>query len=91
MVLTGAGIDLLVIQSPMAIVSSLPARTAPMWVKAVTRSRTGAGMAPPTVMAPRGTQLSRIAVGKASGIEDQCVVYGGCARLFIDAPRQIQQ
>jgi hypothetical protein len=45
-VVTGTGIDLLVIQSPTAIVSSLPARTAPVWVKAVAWSRTGAMSAP---------------------------------------------
>ena len=69
-VVTGAAIDLLVIQSPTAIVSSLLARTAPRWVKAVARRRTGAGMAPPTVMAP-GPQLSPIAAARTSDIEGQ--------------------
>jgi hypothetical protein len=67
---TGAAIDSLVIQSPTAIVSSLLARTAPRWVNAVARRRTGAGMAPPTVMAP-GPQLSPIAAARTSDIEGQ--------------------
>ena len=66
---TGAAIDSLVIHSPTATVSSLLARTAPRWVNAVTRRRTGAGMAPPDSHGARGRQLSLITAARTSDID----------------------